>query len=340
MSARRITPDTYLNSRPLCESTEWDQFVKVAASRNQPELLQGLQDYLRDGVVVFESAIATDEVDAYAHDLDFIFTNHGQLAEIPLDGKVHHHGKHVSDFSPDELAEAGVKFCDLHQFSSAGLRLALNSTVVDFLNLLFDAPPALLQSLTFHKGSEQAVHQDFSYVHQQRDVPKLAACWIPLEDIQPESGPLEYYLESHRVDRYGFFDWGGGSVCQDRSLPEHTSRGGEYLQYLKDAVEKHKFERKLFCPKKGDVLIWHGALIHGGTPVADESSTRRSLVCHYTSLDSHPDLRTNYQSGGFAFRLPEHASMDEYLTAVTEARGFKRRGLNALQKVARRISGH
>ncbi len=31
------------------------------------------------------------------------------------------------------------------------------------------------------------------------------------------------------------------------------------------------------------VLIWHGALIHSGTPMGDPALTRRSDVCHDTA---------------------------------------------------------
>jgi ectoine hydroxylase-related dioxygenase (phytanoyl-CoA dioxygenase family) len=37
--------------------------------------------------------------------------------------------------------------------------------------------------------------------------------------------------------------------------------------------------------KKGDVLLWHAMLIHGGAPINDLAVTRWSMACHYFSQD-------------------------------------------------------
>jgi hypothetical protein len=94
----------------------------------------------------------------------------------------------------------------------------LSEPVASFLSELFGAHPALLQSLTFFKSSEQSLHQDFSYVNSHARISELAAAWIPLEDIHPDSGPLIYYPGSHFPDRAGFFDWGEGSVTETIQL--------------------------------------------------------------------------------------------------------------------------
>jgi hypothetical protein len=36
--------------------------------------------------------------------------------------------------------------------------------------------------------------------------------------------------------------------------------------------------------KKGDVLIWHADLMHGGTPIQDSRQTRKSLVARVLPL--------------------------------------------------------
>ena len=39
--------------------------------------------------------------------------------------------------------------------------------------------------------------------------------------------------------------------------------------------------------KRGQALIWHGSLVHGGSPVKNPARTRQSLVVHYGRLDTH-----------------------------------------------------
>ena len=38
--------------------------------------------------------------------------------------------------------------------------------------------------------------------------------------------------------------------------------------------------------QKGDVLVWHANLIHGGEPQTNPESTRKSMVFHYYAQDA------------------------------------------------------
>jgi hypothetical protein len=44
-----------------------------------------------------------------------------------------------------------------------------------------------------------------------------------------------------------------------------------------------------FHPKKGDALIWHADLVHGGSPRTLAGVTRQSLVTHYAPVDVDPE---------------------------------------------------
>ena len=62
----------------------------------------------------------------------------------------------------------------------------------------------------------------------------------------------------------------------------------DFTNYLAEQVEKLNLKKETFLPKRGDVLIWHGSLLHEGTAVKDKLRTRRSYVTHYTSLSAYP----------------------------------------------------
>jgi len=47
-------------------------------------------------------------------------------------------------------------------------------------------------------------------------------------------------------------------------------------------------ERRLMLAGKGDVIFWHAALVHGGSPAADRRLTRKSLVSHYSTVSGYP----------------------------------------------------
>ena len=46
-------------------------------------------------------------------------------------------------------------------------------------------------------------------------------------------------------------------------------------------MEEHGIEPHYFHAKKGDVLIWHANLIHGGSMRRNIQLSRKALVCHF-----------------------------------------------------------
>ena len=53
-----------------------------------------------------------------------------------------------------------------------------------------------------------------------------------------------------------------------------------YQDYV-DGIAR-RFERREFWARKGQVLFWHGMLIHGGAAVARRGVSRKSMVLHYS----------------------------------------------------------
>jgi len=194
-------------------------------------------------------------------------------------------------------------------------RLSLSFHICEFLRHVFRDSPVILQSLTFHKGSQQPTHIDYPYVRSQKILPMLAASWIPLENINPQSGPLKYYPGSHKTEVSGFFDWGKGSILMEK---DSLRTPIEFSNYLDRRMLQKEIVPVTFCPKKGDALIWHGNLAHGGTYIAHHKLTRKSYVTHYTSCEAYPRahkkalafLRRKYykENGGYSFDLPYRLS--------------------------------
>jgi ectoine hydroxylase len=54
---------------------------------------------------------------------------------------------------------------------------------------------------------------------------------------------------------------------------------------LEELVSAKGYEKKEFLAKKGDVFIWHANLVHGGAPIINKASTRKSMVIHYYAKD-------------------------------------------------------
>lgn len=139
-------------------------------------------------------------------------------------------------------------------------------------------------------------------MHHHRQLSQLAAAWILLEDIQADAGPLVYYKGSHRPDQLGFFDWGEGAILASRDALDDLFSA--YSRHLDAVITASSLQPSIFLPKRGDLLIWHGALIHGGTRMTNPLLTRRSFICHYTSMASHKHAQRFRISNGYSFDQP------------------------------------
>jgi ectoine hydroxylase-related dioxygenase (phytanoyl-CoA dioxygenase family) len=173
------------------------------------------------------------------------------------------------------------KALDIHHFSGAIRDLIFADAIVDFLALLFDSKVLASQSLGFLRGSAQPGHQDSAYVVYS--VPRqFAASWIALEDVSIGAGELFYHVGSHRFEDY-LYAGRYKSVSEAKRLAQGAKLKEEELGHIKSLQARaaaRGIEKSVFAAKKGDVLIWHSDLIHGGNPVSREI-TRKSVVTHY-----------------------------------------------------------
>jgi phytanoyl-CoA hydroxylase len=67
----------------------------------------------------------------------------------------------------------------------------------------------------------------------------------------------------------------------------------EFAKYLDETWQQLNYPRGTLFIKKGDVLIWHGALAHGGSIITNPNQTRKSFVCHYSRMQGLPYHRNS-----------------------------------------------
>jgi len=180
--------------------------------------------------------------------------------------------------------------------------LALEPIVLDLLRHLYAREPFAFQTLNFAVGSEQHFHSDAVHFHSY---PHGFMCgvWIALQDVQPESGPLIYFPGSHRLPYLSARSLG---LERDAVMGEpHPQRFFE--PFWQQAVNEHGFDKQQCLPKRGELLIWHANLLHGGEPVQNRSSRRWSQVVHYffgNCLYTTPMRNFDSEEGGTCVRNP------------------------------------
>jgi ectoine hydroxylase-related dioxygenase (phytanoyl-CoA dioxygenase family) len=257
------------------------QQASVAARLDRienPGLRAAMQQFIRDGYVVIPSAVSPAMIDAYLAEYELAADQPEALQiEVPMEG-----GRQA--FSRAKSLKPGAKVLDTAMLMPHGQHLSFAPSITTFLQVLFESKALAFQTLHFEVGSTQAIHQDTAYVVVDRSPLALAASWIALEDIQAGTGELIFHPGGHRVAEHLY----------NNGLSKHWNpqRDGQadhdaHLQYLREVPSRAGLKTALFRPRKGDALIWHADLPHGGGPITNPG-TRRSLVSHYCPIGQDP----------------------------------------------------
>lgn len=148
--------------------------------------------------------------------------------------------------------------------------------LMELIGILLNGEAALFQSINFIYGSEQATHSDAFHMSTY-PLGGLLGAWFALEDIHPDNGPLHYYPGSHRLPYFNnadFHNQGSKYFKGKQSYPAYTAM-------LSQKIEDGGFKKEVFQARKGDLLLWHANLMHGGEPHQNRERTRKSMVFHY-----------------------------------------------------------
>jgi len=142
------------------------------------------------------------------------------------------------------------------------------------VSVLLGAAAKPFQTIVGHKSSQQLEHSDS--IHMSTYPPgHLVANWIAYEHIDADAGPLVYYPGSHKLPYLLSEDLG---IPPDAGYAHYHTRYEPAIQAL---IAEHGLQPEYFVPKKGDVLLWHANLLHGGSKVRDVRLSRKALVCHF-----------------------------------------------------------
>ncbi|WP_395337640.1 phytanoyl-CoA dioxygenase family protein (plasmid) [Novosphingobium sp. BL-8H] len=167
-----------------------------------------------------------------------------------------------------------------HRKIPAARAVWLYPPVIDFLESFFKDTPCACQTLTYVNGSEQDAHQDSIHL---TPYPSGFMCgvWIALQDIEADSGELFVYPGSHRSGSIRARDLGVEKIINEDYSPYHV-----FATAIDNIIEQEGYEKVVYRPKAGQILVWHENLIHGGSPRADQNRSRLSVVSHYYAKGS------------------------------------------------------
>jgi ectoine hydroxylase-related dioxygenase (phytanoyl-CoA dioxygenase family) len=146
----------------------------------------------------------------------------------------------------------------------------------------FGEPATLYTSLYYERGSEQALHRDTPYFCT-RPADRYLGMWLALDDVDADNGPLRVVPRSHLLPAIDVAALARELFPDPGSIPPISDLGWNAYQA---AVQRQCDERGMLAQeihvKRGDMIIWHPSMFHGGSPHQVRQRSRRSLVMHVT----------------------------------------------------------
>lgn len=201
--------------------------------------------------------------------------------------ELRHRGAHPGDFaglqgdSRDPLRRY-PRMAQMHRWDDTSLRWMIDARLDQVMTALLGRSPYAVQTMIYFKppGSRgQALHQDNFYLKAEPGT--CVAAWMALDRVDQANGCLEVVPGSHR--------W--PILCTEKADTKVSFTDVTVPLPEPDAAVPIEME-------PGDVLFFHGALVHGSAPNVTTDRFRRALIGHYIEGEAervaqyyHPALR-------------------------------------------------
>lgn len=233
-----------------------EQLVKHPDTKTFPDSIQNqFNQWVDNGYVLLENYFSEKQIDETYAEVESLFK------------------QQIIDYN-----YTGGRIMDAFRKSAKVNAMMRDKELVRLISFLLGKETDLFQTIIFFEGSQQNPHSDF--IHMSTE-PKgyLVGVWIALEDIDTDAGPVYYYPGSHRLPYIFNEDFETGNTSLWLGDLNYTT----YEIKIQELIKEHNLQPVEFTAKKGDVLIWHANLIHGGKKINRKGATRKSLVGHYFS---------------------------------------------------------
>ncbi|TDC14935.1 phytanoyl-CoA dioxygenase family protein [Kribbella albertanoniae] len=174
------------------------------------------------------------------------------------------------------------RMAQMHRWDDVSLQWLIDARIDEVMTGLLDRSPYAVQTMLYFKppGSRgQALHQDNFYLKAEPGT--CVAAWMALDRVDQANGCLEVVPGSHR--------W--PILCTEKADTTVSFTDVTVPLPTPDAAVPVVME-------PGDVLFFHGALVHGSAPNVTTDRFRRALIGHYIQGEAekvasyyHPALR-------------------------------------------------
>jgi len=287
----------------------------ISATEAEP-----IAHYIDHGYAVFPRAIDMVVVEEYLALFEQVWND-------PPRNMTARHGGSVLPLSRD-LYDKVAKVDGVHHYFPRTGELIFPPPVLQFLTQIYDREPVAFQTMTMRLGSEEPLHTDTGPLTLTEPMTLIGA-WIALEDIRPSSGEFQFVPGSHLVPEVLVH---GTTKAHHDDMVDY----GRVLSETQRMCDERGLKTEKFMAEAGDVLIWHGDLLHGGAVIADRSRTRKSMVAHYMPLGVMPTFYNTSRMEAFAYEGGGNCIAVGTATREPGPDGWRRHVPPAVQSFARK----
>lgn len=195
--------------------------------------------------------------------------NEVDLSRLPVEAR--NDGASLAD-----MEDKYFRFIQFHKHLELHERYMLHGGVLDVLAQLVGPDVMAMQSMLFLKPpgqTGQAYHQDSFYIKTFPDT--LCGAWIAIDDCDEENGCMGFVAGSNNEPIY-----------QEVGAPADREAFDERLTEIQGVDESREVMARA---NAGDVVFFHGHLIHRSRQNRSLDRLRRAYVCHYANARSYTD---------------------------------------------------
>ncbi len=160
--------------------------------------------------------------------------------------------------------------------------LFYENKALEIQDYLFQKKTCLWTSLLFEVGSSQSIHRD-EPVFWTKPAHNYFGTWLALEDTDATNGPLMVIPGSHKlnpalIDKLKIVKQKYSDLKKIKKIDDEL--WNIYQSEIEELCYASGLKIKEVYVKKGDTIIWHPLLAHGGAHIKDVSKTRLSYIVH------------------------------------------------------------
>ncbi len=256
------------------------------ADLSEPAPPPGPADWNCDGVAIYPAMIPRQLIANYLSEWRLANGFHG----------IDHRGVLEAD------RPGGWPDCTPYMRHPALAALVCDPRIAAAVEALIGEPAGVHLNLSGLTSTMRDWHCD-SYLNEPEVGDHYAAVWIALGDVSADMGPFQYVPGSHRWPQVTR-ELIGRHV--DLADPAWPTRSEAILSPLYEAELARTGARVVtHCPRRGDVLIWHGRLLHRGSRPPLPNTYRPALIAHYSGIGHRPQMppARRHLAGGWLFPI-------------------------------------